>query len=177
MSAPSTDRLQQLAKLYAKHDAQLLSLVRRRVAAQPATAADACSYAWAQLLAAEHIDLTVPWGPLAWLTTTAVREAWRLNALEWRTTPLCHDDLATIAKSDSTAPSTDDLAELHDRLDLIDQLPERPRRFLLRQAIGYSYDEIAAAEHATYTTTSRLITDARRKLRELDRARGANNGR
>ena len=56
MSAPSTDRLQQLAKLYAKHDAQLLRLVRRRVAAQPATAADACSYAWAQLLAAEHID-------------------------------------------------------------------------------------------------------------------------
>jgi hypothetical protein len=40
----------QLAKLYAKHDAQLLSLVRRRVAAQPATAADVCFYAWAQLL-------------------------------------------------------------------------------------------------------------------------------
>ena len=104
MSAPSTDRLQHLAKLYAKHDAQLLSLVRRRVAAQPATAADACSYAWAQLLAAEHIDLTVPWGPLAWLTTTAVREAWRLNELEWRATPLCHDDLDAIANADSTRP-------------------------------------------------------------------------
>jgi DNA-directed RNA polymerase specialized sigma24 family protein len=68
--------------------------------------------------------------------------------------------------------SADELAELHDRLDLIDQLPERPRRFLLRQAIGYSYDEISAAEHATYTTTCRLIADARRKLRELERARG-----
>ena len=172
MSAPSTDRLQQLAKLYAKHDAQLLSLVRRRVAAQPATAADACSHAWAQLLAAEHIDLTVPWGPLAWLTTTAVREAWRLNELEWRATPLCHNDLAAIAADDSTRPGTDELADLHDRLDLIDQLPERPRRFLLRQAIGYSYNEIAAAEGASYTATCRLIAVARRSLRELERARG-----
>jgi DNA-directed RNA polymerase specialized sigma24 family protein len=146
--------------------------VRRRVAAQPATAADACSYAWAQLLAAADIDLTVPWGPLAWLTTTAVREAWHLNELEWLATPLSHDDLAAIAADDSTGPNTDELADLHDRLDLIDQLPEPARRFLLRQAIGYSYDEIAAAEHATYTTTCRLIANARRKLREPERARG-----
>jgi len=172
MSAPSTDRLQQLAALFVKHNAQLMHVVGRRVAAQPATVADACSYAWAQLLAAERIDLTVPWGPLAWLTTTAVREAWRLNELEWHATPLCHDDLDAIANADSTRPSTDQLAELHDRLDLIDELPERRRRFLLRQAIGYSYNEIAAAEGVSYTTTSRLIADAKRRLRELDRARG-----
>ena len=172
MSALSTDRLAQLAALFVKHDAQLHRVVGRRVAAQPATVADACSYAWTQLLAAEHVDLTLPWGPLAWLTTTAVREAWRLNELEWRATPLSHDDLDAIANADSTQPSTHQLASLHDRLTLIDELPERPRRFLLRQAIGYSYDDIAAAEHATYTTTRRLIAHARRRLRELERARG-----
>jgi hypothetical protein len=91
MSAPSTDRRQQPPRCFVKHDAQLLSVVGRRVAAQPATVADACSYAWAQLLAAEHIDLTVPWGSLAWLTMTAVREAWRLDELEWRATPLSHE--------------------------------------------------------------------------------------
>ena len=144
MSALSTDRLRRLAALFVKHDAQLHRVVGRRVAAQPATIADACSYAWTQLLAAEDIDLGLPWGPIAWLTTTAVREAWRLNELEWRATPLNHEDLDAIANADSTQPSTDQLASLHDRLTLIDELPERPRRFLLRQAIGYSYDEIAA---------------------------------
>jgi RNA polymerase sigma factor (sigma-70 family) len=172
MSAPSTDRRQQLATLYATHHAQLLRVVGRRVTAQPATVADACSHAWAQLLAAERIDLTVPWGPLAWLTTTAVREAWRLNKLGWRATPLSHDNLAAIANADSATPSTDQLADLHDRLDLIDELPEHRRRFLLRHATGYSYNEIAAAEGVSDNTTRRLIAEARRGLRELDRARG-----
>jgi Sigma-70 region 2 len=130
MSAPSTDRLAQLATLYVKHDAQLLRLVRRRVAAQPATAADACSYAWAQLLAAEHIDLTVPWGPLAWLTTTAVREAWRLNELEWRATPLSHDDLDAIANADSTRPSRQAMADAAPRAAV--------RGAVQRSTAGYS---------------------------------------
>jgi hypothetical protein len=60
MSAPRTDRLQQLAALYTQHDAQLRRVVARRVAAQPATIADACSHAWTQLLTAEHIDLNLP---------------------------------------------------------------------------------------------------------------------
>jgi len=167
MSAPSSDRLQQLAALFDAHDAQLHRVVGRRVAAQPATVADACSYAWTQLVAAEHVDLTLPWGPLAWLTTTAVREAWRLNELEWRATPLCHDDLDAIANADSTRPSTHELASLHDRLDLIDELPQRPRRFLLRLAVGYSYAEIAAAEGVSARTTDRQIARAKRILRDL----------
>ena len=63
MSAPRTDRLAQLAALYtlySNHDAQLQRVVARRVAAQPATIADACSHAWTQLLTAEHIDLNLP---------------------------------------------------------------------------------------------------------------------
>jgi DNA-directed RNA polymerase specialized sigma24 family protein len=173
MSAPSTDRLAQLAALYVKHHAQLLSVVGRRVAAQPATVADACSHAWAQLLAAERIDLSVPWGPLAWLTTTAVREAWRLNCLEWQTTPRSPNKLdAIIAGHDDTAPNTAKLAALHQRLELIDEIPERPRRFLLRLALGHSYDEIAAAEHASYSTTNKQIARAKGLLRELDHAQG-----
>jgi DNA-directed RNA polymerase specialized sigma24 family protein len=168
MSAPSTDRLQQLAALYIKHDAQLLSVVRRRVAAQPATAADACAHAWAELLAAEHIDLSVPWGPLAWLTTTAIRQAWRLNAIEWRATPLSHDDLDAIAAGRGDVPSSDELAALHDRLDLVEEIPERPRRFLLRLAMGYSYHEISRAEGVSWSTTSKQIARAKRILRELE---------
>jgi hypothetical protein len=53
-----------------------------------------------------------------------VREAWRLDELKWRATPLSHEDLDAIA--DSTRPSTDQLADLHDRLDLIDKAPRAP---------------------------------------------------
>jgi len=172
MSALSTNRPQQLAALFDAHDAQLLSAVGRRVAAQPATIADACSHAWTQLLAAEHIDLSVPWGPLAWLTTTAVREAWRLSELERRATVLSHHDLDAIAAHDPTAPSTHELAALHERLELVDEIPERPRRFLLRLALGYSYDAISTAEGVSRTTTNKQIARAKRLLRELDHAQG-----
>jgi len=176
MSALSTNRPQQLAALFDAHDAQLLSAVGRRVAAQPATIADACSHAWTQLLAAEHVDLSVPWAPLAWLSTTAVREAWRLNSLEWRTTPHSPNKLdAIIANHGDTAPDTAELAALHQRLELVDEIPERPRRFLLRLALGYSYDAISAAEGVSQTTTNKQIARAKRLLRELDHAQGANN--
>jgi hypothetical protein len=42
------------------------------------------------------------------------------------------------------APGADELAELHSRQELVDELPERPCRFLVRLALGYSYEEIAA---------------------------------
>jgi DNA-directed RNA polymerase specialized sigma24 family protein len=170
---PATERLQRLAAMYAKHDARLQALVQRRAAAQPATAADACAYAWAQLLAAEHVDLRVPWQPLAWVTTTAMREAWRLNGLEQRSNPVDDStlDMLTVSRG-RAASSADELAELHARLDLVDELPERPRRFLLRLAIGYSYDEIAAAENATYNVTRKQIARAKRLLRDIERHRG-----
>ena len=68
---PSTDRLQQIAVMYATHADELRDLVRRRASgAQPATIDDACSFAWTELISAEHIDVRPPrWGALAWLTT------------------------------------------------------------------------------------------------------------
>ena len=120
---------------------------------------------------AEHIDLDVAWAPLAWLTTTAVREAWRLNALEWQGTPRSPNKLAAIITSRAyTAPDTAELAAMHERLGLVDEIPERPRRFLLRLALGYSYDAIATAEGASRTTTSKQIARAKRRLHALDTA-------
>jgi DNA-directed RNA polymerase specialized sigma24 family protein len=39
---------------------------------------------------------------------------------------------------------------------------------LLRLALGYSYAEIAAAEHASATTTNKQIARAKRILRDLE---------
>jgi DNA-directed RNA polymerase specialized sigma24 family protein len=63
-----------------------------------------------------------------------------------------------------------DVVSQHLRLQLVGQLPERPRRFLLRLALGYSYSEIAEAEGASYTTTNKQIAKAKRLLRALDSA-------
>ena len=53
MTTPSTDRLQHIAAMYAKHADQLRALVRRQApGAQPATIEDACAHAWSTLIAA-----------------------------------------------------------------------------------------------------------------------------
>jgi hypothetical protein len=65
---PSTERLQQIAAMFADHDAQLHRVVERRGSPEHATVEDACAYAWAQLLTADHIDLgPTRWRALAWL--------------------------------------------------------------------------------------------------------------
>ena len=162
---PNTERVDAIAALYAEHHQQLLRLVARRAPAGPQTVEDACSFAWAQLLSHPNIDLRPPrWRLLAWLTTTAMHEAWRVH--EQR-------ELAPAAPLDGygdgrAAPSAENVAALRARLELVRQLPERPRRFLLRLALGYSYDEIAELEDASRTTTNKQIARAKRMLRELE---------
>ena len=65
-------------------------------------------------------------------------------------------------------PSSEQLALLRERLDLVRQLPERPRRFLLRLMVGYSYNDIAAAEDVSYRIVNRQVARAKRLLRQLD---------
>jgi hypothetical protein len=78
-----SERLQQIKAMVDRHDAQLHRVVRRRGSRSPAIVDDACTYAWLQLLAAEHVDLRPPlWEALAWLTTCAVRYARMRNERE-----------------------------------------------------------------------------------------------
>jgi hypothetical protein len=81
--AHRTERLQQIKAMVARHDAQLRRVVLTRGSRRPEVVDDACTYAWLQLLAAEHVDLRPPlWEALAWLTTCAVRYARMLNEVE-----------------------------------------------------------------------------------------------
>ena len=68
----------------------------------------------------------------------------------------------------AVGPGPDELAVLRARRDLVAQIPQRPRRFLLRLALGYSYREIAADEGVSLTTTNKQIARAKRLLRALD---------
>ena len=163
MRPPTTERLQQIAAMYLEHDDALHRVVYRRGSHHADIVDDACQHAWTQLLLAHDVDLQPPrWSALAWLTTCAVREAWRLNDHAARASSL--DASPTEVAG---GPDTQDIAAARLRLALVKQLPERQRRFLLRLALGYSYREIAAAENVSYTTTNKQIAKAKRLLREL----------
>jgi DNA-directed RNA polymerase specialized sigma24 family protein len=152
----STERHEQLAELYAAHAGQLRDIVRKHGSQNTQIVQDACAHAWAQLIAAEQISLQRPRrGVLAWLTTTANREAWRLQRDTTRVRATDHTTIDMLsAHPDDVA--VDELVIARLRLDLVSQLPERPRRFLLRLALGYSYREIAVAStSATPRPTSR----------------------
>ena len=140
--SPSSDRLEQIADMYAKHDDELHRLVRSRQFGHghisPLVVDDACSFAWTQLLTHDYVNLGPPrWRALAWLRTCAVHEAWRLHRIEYRAAPIVNATVDAItAERDTGAPSAAELAEQHARLELVKQIPERPRRFLLRLALG-----------------------------------------
>ena len=175
----TTDRLDAIAAMYATHHEQLQRLVRRRGSSDEQNVQDACAYAWMQLVRADHVNLGPPrWRALAWLTTTAIRHAWDLGHGDAKYTSI--GDLHTLALlADSrghAAPSVTKVADDRARLDVVAQIPERPRRFLLRLSFGYSYDEIAAAEHVSVRTVDRQIARARRLLRELQHTSSVEEG-
>jgi DNA-directed RNA polymerase specialized sigma24 family protein len=162
----TTTRFQRIAAMHREEARRLERRVARQVRADPQTIEDACSFAWLQLLTHTSVHLEPPsQRVLGWLAMTATREAWRLEIRRVR------DQLADDRAIDQncrlyepTAPGADELAEQRARLGLVAEIPERPRRFLMRQVLGYSYSEIAAHECVSLTTASKQIARARRSL-------------
>ena len=169
-SSTATARNEQIAAMHREHARQLELRVERRARASPETIEDACSFAWLQLLKHTCIDLDAPsWRALGWLMQTAAREAWRLEARRRRDGLLDHVALEReLRLRERTALGTHEIVAQHERFALVAQLPERPRRFLLRLALGYGYREIAAGESVSLTTTNHQIARAKRLLRAAD---------
>jgi len=168
----TTTRLARIAAMHRQHARELERRIARRARAEPQTIEDACSFAWMQLITHPSIDLDEPsHGTLAWITRTAVREGWRLEARRARDELLDEAALSReLRQREQSTPSVDQLADQRARLDLVAQIPPRPRRFLLRQALGHSYRDIAADETVSLTTTNKQIARAKRLLRALDAA-------
>jgi len=172
-SSTATARNEQIAAMHREHARQLERRVERRARASPETIEDACSFAWLQLLTHTCIDLDAPtWRALGWLTQSATREAWRLEARRRRDGLVDHVALEReLREREQTALGADEIVAQHERLALVAQIPERPRRFLLRLALGHSYREIAVEESVGLTTTSHQIARAKRLLRAADTSR------
>ncbi len=129
----SAVRLERIALMHAEHARELERRVVRRARADPQTIEDACSHAWLQLLTHRSVDLGPPaWGELGWLTQTATREAWRLAARQVCDGLLDPDTIHSERRlRGPVVPGADELADQHACLQLVAQMPPRPRRFSL----------------------------------------------
>lgn len=165
MIAP--DRRSAVAAFYAGHARRLECRIAAIVIDAPqATVEDACSYAWGQLLASDHVRLGTD--GFAWLTTVAMREAWHQLKLDRRTFPV-FDRRPETDQISMVPPEEIDIADVYERLEQlrsVERLPERERRALLMHAFGFSYEEIADATCDTVRTVDRHLRRARQRLRE-----------
>lgn len=162
----TTNRGEQIARLHREYARRLERRVAQRARADEQTVEDACSFAWLQLIVHPAVELHCPQATLAWLAQTAMRETWRLNAIRAAEAALAVGVMR--GRHELSSPAVDELVGQRARLQLVAQVPDRPRRFLLRAALGHTQQEIADAERASLRTTSKQIARARQRLRALD---------
>ena len=171
MSIATTDPVRtcanhELADLYATLGGRLTQIVRHDVRAPDAVIEDACQCAWSRLI--DHRERVRRETVLAWLVTTAVREALRLIRRERRYVSL--DDLLEHSGDGVAAAASaplEDLVERRARLDAIGALPERQRRLVWLQGLGFSYAEMAGYTGASTRTVERQLLRAKRALGTL----------
>jgi RNA polymerase sigma factor (sigma-70 family) len=157
-------QVQGVAELYSLHARRLEQIVRVDVNAPQPVIEDACQFAWSRLLF--HVHRVHRETVLPWLVTTAIHQAVKLisrderelsleNMLERAADPLEHLGV----------PASDEVAAHRQRLADIGMLPERQQRLVWLQALGLSYEEMAAREECTVRTVERQLTRARRAMR------------
>jgi DNA-directed RNA polymerase specialized sigma24 family protein len=161
-----------VATFYADNHGWLAWRVRRRVHGVDATIiADACATAWLTLV--RRRDISLDGDGLAWLTTVAVHEAWRLGTTR-------HESAAGLMMAEcdhereacEPAGTADDpldrviAAEQHrDRVARFATLKPEERRELLLFAGGYKYNDIARLTGTSYTSVNRRLAQGRARLR------------
>jgi DNA-directed RNA polymerase specialized sigma24 family protein len=166
-----SQRRDALAIFYAAHARGLHSRVARRSGvAGRETIADACAYAWLQLVRRDDIQLDT--GGVIWLTLVAVQEAWRLAARPERPagtfTSLrpARGELAD-PRGPAEDPPVRVIARQQHRARVSCLLALKPaqREALLLQAAGFDYREIMARTSSTYTAVNRRLRQGREHLR------------
>jgi RNA polymerase sigma factor (sigma-70 family) len=153
-----------VGELYAALAGQLRQIVRFGVRAPDALIEDACQVAWSRLI--RHRGSVRREAALAWLVTTASREALKLIRRADRELSL--DELAERERDLAPAGCTvgpDEIVELRARLDLIGHLPPRQQRLVWLQGLGLSYEEMAGYTGSSTRTVERQLLRAKKALR------------
>jgi len=154
------------AELYRSLAGRLTTIVKLDTDASDLVVEDACQFAWDRFIG--QASAVRRECALAWLATTAVREANRLTSRGNR--ELCLESGAGPTTTDdgaAAAPACDEVLERREQLRLIRRLPERQQRLLWLQALGLSYEEMAVYTGCTRRTVERQVLRARRRIRAL----------
>ena len=155
------------AQLYRSFALRLEQTVRGQVRAPREVIEDACHHAWTQLINhGENVSRETTFG---WLTTTAIRHAWKLNRREHRELSLeaAAEKLGELPLP-SPLPGPPQRLEFQEQLLQLADLPERQRRFIWLRAAGLSYVEMAAYTGDTVRTVERQIGRATERIRQLE---------
>lgn len=152
-----------LGRLYRSLARRLERIVGKGVPA-PDVVDDACQFAWMQLV--RHGDRVQHEAALGWLTSTAVREAFRLIRMAERE-PSLEALLHVFGESALTAVAVgaDEQFESRERLLALDTLPPRQQRLIWLHAMGLTYAEMAVHEGATRRTVERQLLRAKGTVR------------
>ncbi|GAC1576958.1 MAG: hypothetical protein NVS3B18_10720 [Candidatus Dormibacteria bacterium] len=159
--APTRRTLADPAGDYRDLDRRLRQIVAFNVRAPQPLIEDACQTAWLRL--ARRRDDLAPRATLAWLVTTATREALRLIRRTERDLPLEVLTDADPAVGQSRDPEA--ITELRSRLFELGALTCRQQRLIWLQGLGFSYEEMAGREGASLRTIERQVLRARSALR------------
>jgi RNA polymerase sigma factor (sigma-70 family) len=156
-----------VGELYGRLSKRLEQIVRLDVRAPEVVIEDACQFAWYRLV--HHRDRVHPHTTFAWLTQTAVHEAFKLVRRDNRELSL----EAAVESSGDAAPllraaEPDELVAARDRLAQIELLPERQQRLLWLHGLGFKYSEMAAQTGCTPRTVERQLLRAKHKVRGLE---------
>lgn len=166
-------RNEQISDLFRAEQTTVQRRVNRKVNAPAAAIEDACSFAWTQLVAHTEVRLTPTHDVLAWLTTTACREAIRQLRRESRTNvELIEDQIFAVAPEnvEQTVIGRDRLRALKALTERkLPALTERQRQMLFLHATGHTYREIHEITGATLRTVDRQLRRAYDRVREIDR--------
>ena len=157
---------------YADNHCRLAWRVGRRVRGIDAeTIADACAIAWLALVRRD--DISLDRDGLAWLTTVAIHEAWRLTSTRHESASGLmmteRDHERELCEQAGTADDPLERAiateEHRDRVARFATLKPNERRDLLLFVGGYKYDDIARLTGSSYTSVNRRLAEGRAQLR------------
>ena len=153
--------LQEVADLYAAQAVRVRRLVHLRLTAPDAVVEDACQVAWMRLV--RNRSRVRRETAACWLVRVAAREAVRQMNLGDRALPLERLD-----DDQRGAPDLiEEFADSHVRLGAVERLPERQRRLLWLQGLGFSYAEMAGVTGDSQRTVERQLMRARQKLADM----------
>src|SRR4051812_41813740 len=128
--------------LYRRHHRELHRAVARAVQAPRELIEDACQTAWAILLRSQPERHAI----FGWLRVVAIREAYRLSAIDRRDARLerLRPDDGNWHEVMADPRSLDHAVEALEALRALASLPERQRNDLALKVAGFSYEEIRA---------------------------------